>query len=206
MTTTIQTRPLGLTGIQVTPIGLGVMQFAGGGSYAGFMFPVMPQAEKDAIVQAALDGGINWFDTAELYGAGVSERSLAAALHAAGRTNDDVVVATKWMPLMRTAANIRHSIDERIRFLDGYHIGVYMIHQPWSFSAPEAEMDAMADLVAAGKIRAVGVSNFDARRMRRAHRRLQARGLPLAVNQMRYSCSTAASRPAACSTPPESWA
>jgi aryl-alcohol dehydrogenase-like predicted oxidoreductase len=186
-TTAIQTRSLGATGIQVTPIGLGVMEFAGGGGFAGMMFPVMPQADKNAIVQAALDGGVNWFDTAEMYGQGVSERSLAAALHAAGKTNDDVVVATKWLPFFRTAGNIRHSIDDRLRYLDGYRIGLYMIHQPWSFSSPEAEMDAMADLVEAGKIRSVGVSNFNVERMRRAHRRLQARGLPLAVNQMRYS-------------------
>jgi aryl-alcohol dehydrogenase-like predicted oxidoreductase len=62
-----------------------------------------------------------------------------------------------------------------------------MIHQPFSFSSPEAEMEEMAKLVEAGKIRSVGVSNFNAERMRRAHRQLQKHGLPLAVNQVRYS-------------------
>jgi aryl-alcohol dehydrogenase-like predicted oxidoreductase len=56
-----------------------------------------------------------------------------------------------------------------------------------SFSSPEAEMDAMADLVEAGKIRSAGISNFNADLMRRAHAKLQERGLPLAVNQMEYS-------------------
>jgi aryl-alcohol dehydrogenase-like predicted oxidoreductase len=62
-----------------------------------------------------------------------------------------------------------------------------MVHQPWSFSSPEAEMDAMADLVERGTIRSVGVSNYSAERMRRAHAALQKRGLPLAVNQVQYS-------------------
>src|SRR5512137_619655 len=108
-TTTVSTRPLGKTGIQVTPIGLGVMELAGGGGLVGRAFPVIPQSDKNAIIQAALDGGINWFDTAELYGAGVSERSLAEGLMAAGKRPGDVVVATKWWPLFRTAANIRRS-------------------------------------------------------------------------------------------------
>ncbi len=184
---TIQRRPLGKTGIEVSPVGLGVMEFSRGQNPLFNVFPVIPQQDKNAIIQAALDGGINWFDTAEMYGQGVSERSLAVALKAAGKSNDDVVVATKWLPLLRTARNIPRTIDDRVRFLDGYRIGLYMIHLPISLSSPEAEMDAMADLVAAGKIRSVGVSNFSAERMRRAHAALAQRGLPLAVNQVSYS-------------------
>lgn len=182
----VEKRTLGKTGILVTPIGIGTMQFSGQGVFQVYM-PVIPQEEKNQIVGAALEGGINWFDTAEIYGMGASERSLAAALKAAGKSNGDVVVATKWFPLFRTAGDIRRSIDARLRMLNGYDISLYMVHQPFSFSTPEAEMDAMADLVEAGKIRAVGVSNFSAERMRRAHRRLAERGLPLAVNQVHYS-------------------
>jgi aryl-alcohol dehydrogenase-like predicted oxidoreductase len=180
-------RPLGKTNIQVTPIGLGMMEFAGGGGLMGFAFPIIPQEDKNAVVKAGLDGGVNWFDTAELYGAGVSEASLSTALKAAGKKDADVVVATKWWPLFRTARNIPRTIQDRIRFLDGYTISLYMVHQPFGFSSPEAEMEAMADLVQAGKIRSVGVSNFSADQMRRAHRTLQKRGLPLAVNQVHYS-------------------
>ena len=183
----IQLRQLGKTGIMVTPVGLGVMEMAGGGGLIGSMFPIIPQEEKNAIIKAALDGGINWFATAEMYGAGVSERSLATGLKAAGKADRDVVVATKWQPFLRTARNIPISIADRLRFLDGYSIGNYMVHQPYSFSSPEAEMNAMADLVEAGKIRSVGVSNFNPARMRRAHAALAKRGLPLAVNQMHYS-------------------
>jgi len=183
----IQMRRLGKTDIFVTPIGLGVMEFAGGGGLLGRMFPVIPQEEKNAIIKAALDGGINWFDTAEMYGAGVSERSLAIALVAAGKVDKDVLVATKWLPFLRTAGNIPHTIKDRLHNLDGFSIANYMIHQPYSFSSPEAEMNAMANLVEAGKIRSVGVSNFNPTRMRRAHAALAKRGLPLAVNQVRYS-------------------
>jgi aryl-alcohol dehydrogenase-like predicted oxidoreductase len=189
MTTEIglQRRTLGATQIEISPIGLGVMEFSGGGGLFGMMFPEIPQEQKNAIIKTALDGGVNWFDTAEMYGLGRSERSLARGLQAIGKSDDEVVIATKWLPLLRTAGNITGSIDKRIDALDGYTIDLYMVHQPWSFSSPEAEMDAMADLVEAGKIRSVGVSNFDAARMARAHAALSKRGLPLAVNQMQYS-------------------
>ena len=180
-------RKLGNTDIEVTPIGLGMMEFAGGGGLMGFAFPRVDQETKNATINAGLDGGINWFDTAELYGGGVSEASLAKALKVAGIKDEDVVIATKWWPLFRTASNIPQTIDDRLRFLDGYSISNYMVHQPISFSSPEAEMDEMAKLVKAGMIRSVGVSNFGPERMRRAHRRLQEHGLPLAVNQVRYS-------------------
>lgn len=182
-----QLRRLGKTDLLVSPIGLGVMELAGGGGLLGMMFPVIPQEEKNAIIKAATDGGINFFDTAEMYGAGVSEESLAIGLKAAGVADEDVIIETKWQPMLRTANNIGKTIDDRLRFLGGYSISNYMIHQPMSFSSPEAEMNAMADLVEDGKIKSVGVSNFNPARMRRAHAALAKRGLPLALNQVRYS-------------------
>jgi aryl-alcohol dehydrogenase-like predicted oxidoreductase len=180
-------RELGKSGIQVTPIGLGVMQFSGGGGWFGRAFPVLSQEEKTAIVKAALDRGINWFDTAELYGFGVSEQSLAQGLKTLGVPDEQVIITTKWFPPLRTARNISHTIHDRLSYLDGYTIDLYLVHNPLSFSSPEAEMEIMADLVEASKIRSVGVSNFNPELMRRAHQALARRGLPLAVNQVHYS-------------------
>ncbi|MEN8172322.1 MAG: aldo/keto reductase [Chloroflexota bacterium] len=180
-------RHLGKTDIEVTPIGLGVMQFAGGSGLFGKLFPVLLQDEKDAIVQTALDGGINWFDTAEMYGFGASEQALAHGLKASGKESGEVVIATKWMPLFRSAGNISKTVHDRIRYLDDFSIDLYIVHQPWSWSSIESQMDAMADLIEAGYIRSVGVSNFNAVQMRRAHAALEKRGLPLSSNQMQYS-------------------
>jgi aryl-alcohol dehydrogenase-like predicted oxidoreductase len=71
--------------------------------------------------------------------------------------------------------------------LGGYPIDLHQVHQPLSLSSVEAQMNAMADLVHDGRIRAVGVSNFSAARMRDAHAYLKARGVVLASNQMPYS-------------------
>lgn len=183
----VNTRSLGRTGIQISPIGLGLMEFSGGKGLFGMAFPELSRDEKNAIIKAALDGGINWFDTAEMYGLGRSERSLSQGLNDLGIPDSQVVIATKWLPLLRTAGTIYHNIEYRQRMLAGYTIDLFMVHQPWGLSPPEAEMDAMANLVKAGRIRSVGVSNYDAERMVRAYEALQRHGLPLAVNQMQYS-------------------
>jgi len=183
----MEKRRLGRTDIEVTPIGLGVMQFAGGKGPFGMGMRNLSGEQMNAIVKAALDGGINWFDTAEMYGRGRSERALANGLKAAGIGDERVEIATKWLPLLRTAGNIGRTIDRRLHFLDGYPIALYQVHLPWSFSSPEAEMTAMAGLVEAGKIRSVGVSNFNAKQMRRAQAALEERSLTLASNQVHYS-------------------
>ncbi len=180
-------RRLGQTQIEVTPIGLGCWQFSGGRGLVGGYWGALGQQTADEIVRTALAGLINWFDTAEIYGRGRSEQALAYALRAAGKKDGDVVIATKWWPFPRTAASIGATFGERQRCLDGFSIDLHQIHQPFSFSSVASQMDAMADLVDARRIRAVGVSNFSARAMRRAHAALQKRGLPLASNQVRYS-------------------
>jgi aryl-alcohol dehydrogenase-like predicted oxidoreductase len=178
---------LGKTDIEVTPVGLGCWQFSAGQSLAGKFWEVLPQSEVDRVVEASLAGGINWFDTAEMYGNGASEGALAKALRHAGKTNGEVVVATKWSPILRTAKSIRSTIQQRLSCLAPFAIDLHQVHNPLGFSSVEAEMNAMADLVAAKKIHAVGVSNFGVARMRRAHAALGKRGLALASNQVKYS-------------------
>ena len=180
-------RRLGRTDIEVTPVGLGCWQFSAGRGLAGKFWEAIPQSAVDQVVEASLAGGINWFDTAEMYGNGASERALSAALRHAGKTNGDVVVATKWSPILRTAESIRSTIQQRLHCLAPFAIDFHQVHNPLGFSSVEVEMRAMADLVAGKKIRAVGVSNFNVARMRRAHAALAKHGLALASNQVKYS-------------------
>ena len=158
------------------------------GRVSAAYFPAVPQPQVDQIIKTALDGGITWFDTAEIYGGGHSERSLAAALASAGIRPGDVTVATKWNPFGRTARNIEKTIDDRISALSPFAIDLHQIHFGYgSFSPAGAEVEAMARLVEAGKIRSVGVSNFSARQMKIAHKVLHEHGIPLAANQVQVS-------------------
>lgn len=152
-----------------------------------WMFPEMSTEEASKIIAAGVAEGVNWFDTAELYGWGRSELLLARALRANDVPDEEVVITTKWWPFPRRAGNIPKTIDDRLKYLDGYSIDQYLVHQPISFSTPEAEMDEMAALVEAGKIKTVGVSNFSAERMRQAHAALAKHGLPMTANQVEYS-------------------
>ena len=180
-------RALGRSPIAISAIGLGCWQFSEGHGIAGAFWPALSQETANQIVAASLAGGINWFDTAEMYGGGRSEAALARALMAAGRGNGEVVVATKWWPLFRTAGNLKATVPERRARLAPFDIDLHQVHQPHSFASTAAQMEAMADLVAAGAIRTVGVSNFSAAKLRAAHAALAARGLPLVSNQVRYS-------------------
>jgi aryl-alcohol dehydrogenase-like predicted oxidoreductase len=184
----VKTRRLGNTDLEVTPIGLGCMQFSRSGGPISLAYPALPQETINAVVRAALDGGIGWFDTAELYGRGHSERALTTGLREAGAAPGDVVIATKWFPLGRTAGSIGRTIRNRLGALQGYPIDLHQIHFPaGGLSTHPAQLRAMAELARSGAIKAVGVSNFSARQMRLAHRVLAERGLTLASNQVQIS-------------------
>lgn len=180
-------RRLGASEVEISPLGLGCWQFSGGKGLVGGFWEALPQDRMTAIVRVALDGGVNWFDTAEAYGGGHSEEALGVALHDLGVRSGEVVVATKWWPFLRTARNLLRSIEERLERLGGFPIDLYQIHQPLSLSGVKAEMAAMAELVKGGKIRTVGVSNYTAGMMERAHRHLAREGVPLVSNQIHYS-------------------
>jgi aryl-alcohol dehydrogenase-like predicted oxidoreductase len=177
---------LGTSGIEVSAIGLGCWQFSGGRGLAGGYWAGLPQEQVNQIVARALALGISWFDTAEIYGNGESERSLSAALEAAG-ASAETIIATKWRPFLRFAGSITGTYPERERLLDPFKITLHQVHAPASFSSVASQMERMADLVDAGRLRAVGVSNFSAAQMAAADDALRARGMRLASNQMRYS-------------------
>ena len=180
-------RTLGNSDIQITPIGLGTWQFSKRKNLPGKFWPSLSEEESHTIVHTSYNEGINWFDTAELYGGGESERTLARALQSAGIKDSDVVIATKWSPFFRFARTIRTTIDDRQKALDGYTISLHQIHNPMSFASIQNQMKAMADLVSQDKIKYVGVSNFSAEQMRKAYHELKKYGCTLVSNQVHYN-------------------
>jgi aryl-alcohol dehydrogenase-like predicted oxidoreductase len=180
-------RALGSSDLKVSPIGLGCWQFSKGVGIVGRYWPELPDLAAREIVQKSILGGVNWFDTAEAYGWGTSEQTLTSALSSLGKRGGEVIIASKWWPALRTSRSILRTIDERLRRLGGFPLDLYQVHQPLGFSSVEKEMDAMARLAERGKIRYIGVSNFNEKRMRRADARLRHHGLRLISNQMSYS-------------------
>lgn len=197
-------RKLGATDLEVTPIGLGCWQFSKGQGMVGKFWPVLADEAIVEIVRAALQSGINWFDTAEVYGNGASEKALSHALRlisnettlenndSKSKTHESVsvdkaLIASKWWPLLRVASSIGKSFPERLKCLQMDTIDLHQIHHPLSLSSVRAQMKEMAALYHAGKIRAIGVSNFNEQQMRKAHQVLKEYDIPLASNQVKYS-------------------
>ena len=178
---------LGKSDLQISPLGLGCWQFSKQTGLIGKNWTSLTDDETTNIVKASIDGGINWFDTAEIYGHGKSEQSLSNALKKNGLKPSEAIIATKWWPNGRWAPSIKKTICKRLSNLGGYPITLHQIHSPLGFSSIEKEMNAMADLIEEGKIKYVGVSNFNAIRMRRAYRALDRRGHKLVSNQVVYS-------------------
>jgi aryl-alcohol dehydrogenase-like predicted oxidoreductase len=182
-----RTYTLGTSDLAVSPIGLGCWQFSQQKGLVGGYWGSVDQETVNEIVTASIDGGVNWFDTAEVYGNGASEESLAMALTSRSVPRERYLIADKWFPAFRFARSVTTTFPKRTRALGGLAIDLHQIHQPFSFSKIEVQIARMAELLQNGDIRAVGVSNFSAEQMRRAHARLTLEGLPLASNQMRYS-------------------
>lgn len=180
-------RNLGKSALKITPIGLGCWQFSKRANMAGKFWPLLEDEIILDIVRISLERGINWFDTAEVYGQGTSETMLAKSLTTIGKNPGEVIIATKWWPMFRTASNIEKTIDDRLACLHPFPIDLYQVHQPWGFSSEVMEMKAMAELVKAERIKYVGISNFSAPKMRRAWETLQKEGIQLVSNQVSYS-------------------
>jgi aryl-alcohol dehydrogenase-like predicted oxidoreductase len=176
-TKTIERIRLGASDLRVSPIGVGTNSWGSGGK---------PDPEMKAAFDAALAAGINFFDAAEIYSMGGSERTLGLCLKSAPQ---DVVIATKFMPMPWRVrkSNLADALKASLERLGLPRVDLYMTHFPFPPVPIETWMDALADAVQAGLIRAAGVSNYSTAQMRRAHAALAKRGLPLASNQVEYS-------------------
>ncbi len=158
----MQYRTLGRTGVQVSSLVLGAMNFGAIGRTA--------QDDVTAIVDAAIDGGINLIDTADYYSAGESEEMVGTAI--AGR-RDDVVLATKATLPMGDERNHRGSsrrwlvteLENSLRRLGVDHIDLYQVHRWDPTTSDEETLSALTDLQRAGKIRYFGSSTFPAYRI-----------------------------------------
>ncbi len=154
--TTVELRPFGRTGLEVSAVGFGCWEVGGG-------YGQVDEGEFGRAVGRALDLGINCFDTAEGYG--TSERALGEAL---GRRREEAIVVTKFGMGYRDKPNLRDSsrervmasIDKSLKNLGTDWVDVYLVHWPDRETPFEETMDALEDVVRAGKVRFVGVSNF----------------------------------------------
>lgn len=176
---------LGKNGPAVTALGIGAWSWGDrlfwdyGKSYG--------VKEVEEAFLAAIDAGITFFDTAEVYGLGESERLIGRFLK---NTSVKVDIATKYGPLpWRLGADAVHqAIIDSLQRLQLEKVTLYQVHWPFTFlMSQETLMNALADEVQRGRIGAIGVSNYSAPQMRQAYEILKKRDIPLAVNQVQYS-------------------
>ncbi|WP_461032658.1 aldo/keto reductase [Streptomyces mayteni] len=155
----MRNRVLGGTGVSVSPLCLGAMMFGPWGNE--------DEAESIRIIHRALDAGINFVDTADVYSDGESERIVGKALK--GR-RDDVVLATKFFMPMGADPNQRgasrrwiiRAVEDSLRRLGTDHIDLYQVHRPSQDTDVEETLGALTDLVRQGKVRYLGSSSYAA--------------------------------------------
>jgi aryl-alcohol dehydrogenase-like predicted oxidoreductase len=171
---TMNYRPLGRTGVQVSNLCLGTMMFGAWGN--------TDHDDSVRIIHQALDEGINFVDTADVYSAGESEEIVGKALK--GR-RDDVVLATKFFMPMGEDPNMRGGsrrwivteVENSLRRLGTDHIDLYQVHRPDPAVDVEETLGALTDLVAQGKIRYLGSSSYSGAQIVEAQHIARERGL-----------------------------
>jgi aryl-alcohol dehydrogenase-like predicted oxidoreductase len=180
------------TEIALTPDGptvpaLGVGTWAWGDSFFWSYGKDYTEADLRSAFQVSLEAGVNFFDTAEVYGLGESERLIGRFLHLSDRP---AFIATKYFPLpwRWSSKAVAETLTASLERLQLDAVDLYQVHMPFDFFMGQQElMNALANEVKQGRVKAVGVSNYSAQQMVTAHHYLAERGVPLAVNQVQYS-------------------
>ncbi len=186
---TLQTVTLGPKGPEVPALGLGTW------SWGDSLFWQYGSAygidEVRAAFKASLAAGVNFFDTAEVYGLGKSEELIGQFIQEVMSESDTpAIIATKYMPVpwRFSAQSVADALTASLKRLKRSSITLYQVHWPFDFfMSQKTLMNALADEVEQGRIKTIGVSNYSARQMREAHSYLAQRGVSLAVNQVQYS-------------------
>ena len=172
----------------ISPLGIGTWQW--GDSLFWSYGKDYGEAQVKEAFDAAIASGVDFFDTAEIYGLGESEKLLGRFLK---QTDRPIQIATKYMPLpwRFSAEAVHEAVSESLKRLQIAQISLYQVHMPFDFfMSKKTLMEALAEEVKRGRIAAIGVSNYSAEQMREAHGYLAAKGVPLAVNQVRHSLIT----------------
>src|SRR5512133_3189309 len=181
---------LGPTDLRVARLGIGAMVWGDMSTAPRWnparnaYGPTSSAEEQREALEVSLAAGVNLLDTAAMYGKGASERRVGELTQ--GRR--DVLVATKFPAgYFARAGSLPETLEGSRTRLRRDVIDLYQVHFPSRWMSIPTLMNVMADAVEAGKVRAVGVSNYSARQMREAQAALGRRGLPLASNQVQYS-------------------
>ena len=168
---------LGRTGLKVSAVGLGCGNFGGIGSAPAFFGRGESEQEAGAIMDAAWELGINFFDTADAYGGGRSERYIGAWLKAKGSAvRDQLLISSKLFNAVGDGPNDRglsrrqvvRQVDASLRRLGVGHLDMYLIHEPDPSTPLDETLRALDDLVRQGKLRYLGASNMPAWLMTKA--------------------------------------
>jgi aryl-alcohol dehydrogenase-like predicted oxidoreductase len=185
----VEQRPLGASALQVPALGIGTL------SWGERLMGYGKTHTRDDVLsayQACVDHGLTFFDTAEGYGRGANERLLGECHRRDGRP---AILATKYapaslfapLPTRLSPRALLGALDSSLKRLGVECIDLYQIHFPTTPHRVDALMDVLAEAIQAGKVRAVGVSNYSADLMRLAHSRLAQHGIALASNQVHYN-------------------
>ena len=198
---------LGRSDLEVPRLGVGAMTWGSpsgrsrwGPAKLAYGGTPGPEEERRAF-EASLSAGVEFFDTAAMYSAGASERRLGELAE-----GNQVIIATKFPPGWRsTAEALSDALDQSLARLRRSRIDLYQHHFPSRRVPIPSLMGLMADAVEAGKVRAVGVSNYSARQLRVAHAALAERGVPLPPTRSSTPCCIGSRRWMGCWMPAGSW-
>src|SRR6476619_7449520 len=171
----MQYKTLGNTGLLVSRLCLGTMTF-GGGEGLSRVIGGVDQKGADELVKASIDGGINFFDTADVYSEGESETTLGQSFKNLNIARKDVVIATKVYNRMGPGRNdvgasrghIMDAVEASLKRLQTDHIDLYQIHADDSVTPLEETLRALDNLVTQGKVRYIGCSNWQAWKIAKA--------------------------------------